>query len=595
MAKIREYKDIKTEFDPSGKGFIIKHLTGDTTIPQNGAWLVNIPCGGGKSTSIISLVLQKANTGILLETPTIKDANQMKENLLLKGSGILKAQDIIVLHHNSSDFVLYQHDPEIVTTKKIIITTHIRQFIDPLSLLLAYDQGKKVDISAYMGMDGVKKLLQSDNIRRFWLIDELPTFIQPFLEFEKNILSGFSYPDNIKTGGVPDCRNPKSYWHCKDLSEMEQTYNQFFKDYPVAFWKSKTPLNTYREQEGLADINQNYKSLMKNKSSKLQIWQFLHNFLPPVINTNILIYDGTADIIRKKKNTSKIRLAGCSGRSYCSPISFERFCMPVERWLFGKGIDEPTLIKELIPLIDELERQIRQLNPGEKILLIAWMYAVIRELDPDNNKVIHSKRYDIITIIQQELDQKGFAGRYEIIYRGSGLDKGSNKFQDFAAVSFIGEWSAGKEGLKLINQNFGTKCPMRQYRVSMMVQAICRIRIRQHKGKPIKVFYSDDIEPRLMEEVYHYFVKNSDTGLAITGVPVAPKTVRTSTFIEKIQKLCAHDPAFYDAIRNRTPYILNIKLKDIRKIIPMKERRSRAYNRLIKDIQQEYGVTLQVG
>lgn len=591
MAKVRTYKDIETVFNPAGSGFTIKHLTGETAIPQQGAWFVNIPCGGGKSTSIISLIIQKADSGILLETPTKKDANQMKTDLISKGMNTL---DILVLHTDSTDFTLYRTDPTIVTTKKIIITTHVRQFIDPLFLLLAYDQGKRVDVSAYMGMDGGKTLLQSGHIRGFWLIDELPTFIRPYLEFEKSIIGCFSYANSHKKDGIPVAHASKSYWHCMGLQEMSNAYNQFIRDTPAAFWKSNTCLNTYREKEGMIYINQNYKNLVKNKSVRHQIWQFLNHLLPGTVKTNILIYDGTADIISKEKNSSKIRLARCNGKSYCSPISFEMFGMPVERWLFGKGIDEPTLKKELIPLVNELERQINQLNAGEKILFIAWMYMVVREVDPDDNKVIHDRRYSIIATIQEELDKKGLAGRYEIIYRGSGLDKGSNKFQDFAAISFIGEWMTGKENLKLINSNFGTKCSMRQYRLSMMVQAICRIRIRQHQGQPIKVFYSDDIEARLMEEVCHYFIKNSDTGIAVTGVPVAPKTVRTSGFIEKIRKLCDNDPALYDAIKNRIPYILNIKLKDISILLPMKEKRSRAYNRLIRDLQQEYGVTLIV-
>ena len=594
MAKIREHKDIETVFDPSGTGFTIKHLTGDTHLPGNGgAWFVNIPCGGGKSTSIVSLVKQKADEGILLETPTMKDADEMKEKLLSNG---LRGNDIMVLHSESSDLGLYLNDPILATTKKIIITTHIRAFIDTLSLLLAYDKGNRVDVSSYLGESGVKNLLQSDKARQFWLIDELPTFIRPFLEFEKNVIGCFSYMDRNKANGIPvGGSSPKKFWHCFSVAEMEYAYNTFLRGTTSSFWKSNCSLNNYREKEAMTDINQNYNNLMKAKSPKSQIWHFLNPLITPNIKTNILNYDGTANIICQKKNTSKIRLAGFTGKLYCSPISFEMFGIPVERWLFQKSMDKATLEKELSPLIDELERQINSLAPGEKILFIAWMYMVVREIDPDDTKIIKDKRFNIISILQNELDKKGLNGRYEMIYRGSGLDKGCNKFQDFAAISFIGEWSAGKEGLKLINNNFGTKCPMLQYRLSMMVQAICRIRIRQHEGKPIKVFYSDDIDTKLMEDVYHYFVKNSDAGLNIVGIPVATKTDRTPTFIKKVKKLCDHDPAFLDAIKNQTPYTLNIELKDMVNLIPMKEKKSRAYHPLKKTIKAEYGVILQVG
>ena len=53
-----------------------------------------------------------------------------------------------------------------------------------------------------------------------------------------------------------------------------------------------------------------------------------------------------------------------------------------------------------------------------------------------------------------------------------------------------------------------------------MIQAICRLRIRQHNGDPIHVFYSDDIDPQLMKDVFDYFRENSDAGVNISGMPV---------------------------------------------------------------------------
>lgn len=35
---------------------------------------------------------------------------------------------------------------------------------------------------------------------------------------------------------------------------------------------------------------------------------------------------------------------------------------------------------------------------------------------------------------------KGLAGKYSIIYRGSGQDKATNAFSNYTGISFVGEW-----------------------------------------------------------------------------------------------------------------------------------------------------------
>lgn len=66
-----------------------------------------------------------------------------------------------------------------------------------------------------------------------------------------------------------------------------------------------------------------------------------------------------------------------------------------------------------------------------------------------------------------------------------------------------------------------------------MIQAICRLRIRQHNGDPIHVFYSDDIDSQLMKDVFDYFRENSDAGVSISGMPVLmPATKRTPTLLK---------------------------------------------------------------
>ena len=97
-----------------------------------------------------------------------------------------------------------------------------------------------------------------------------------------------------------------------------------------------------------------------------------------------------------------------------------------------------------------------------------------------------------------------------------------------------------------------------------------------------------------MNELYGEFRKNSDPGTAISGMPVYVKNTRPDRFIEKVKALCDYDSGLFNAIKNCSPYTVNITLKDIQAIIPMKEKRSRSYAPLIKDMLKEYEITLNV-
>ena len=61
MPKVRDYKDIEVVFDPSDTNLTIKHQTGDAIIPcKGGAFIVPLPCGGGKSNATYDLVARDA-------------------------------------------------------------------------------------------------------------------------------------------------------------------------------------------------------------------------------------------------------------------------------------------------------------------------------------------------------------------------------------------------------------------------------------------------------------------------------------------------------------------------------------------------------
>ena len=317
--------------------------------------------------------------------------------------------------------------------------------------------------------------------------------------------------------------------------------------------------------------------------------------------STIICLDATIDIMFGKGRSCPFKLIKSTDK-YSSPITFKEFALPVERWVFTeKAVEKNDVEKVLSVMVDVMARQIDSLGPNDKILFVAWLYLDYKQCDPDCGMITQDHRIDLLAPLSDLLDQKGYIGRYEIVYRGSGDGKGSNDFRDYAAISFLGSWSVNTQSIKSVNNNLGIRCDVKSYMAAMMVQNICRVRIRKHEGEPITVFYSNDIDPRLMTKVFTYFKKRSDNPQAVTGVPVAQDVVdRPAKFIRDVMILCDMIPGLFDAIANRdTTFKLNISLTDMYEWFKKGEMKrgsckSRCFYNLAQKIKSEYKIELLI-
>ena len=290
-----------------------------------------------------------------------------------------------------------------------------------------------------------------------------------------------------------------------------------------------------------------------------------------------------------------------SNDKYSSPVTFKQFTLQVERWVFTEQkVDQSDIDNTLSIMADIMANQIDSLGQDEKILFMAWLYLDYKQCDPDGS-ITKDHRIDLLTPLEEILDDRGYTGRYDIIYRGSGDGKGSNDFRDFTAISFLGNWSVNEQTIKSINKNLGIRCDIMNYMTAMMVQNICRLRIRKHDGEPIIVFYSSDIDPRLMSQVFCYFKKRSDNPLSITGVPMAQDVVdRPVKFLKDVLTLCNHVPGLLDAIANRdTSFKLDVLLNDMyewfkKGKMDRNNCKSRCFYNLAQKIKNEYNIELLI-
>lgn len=161
-------------------------------------------------------------------------------------------------------------------------------------------------------------------------------------------------------------------------------------------------MNTYREEEVLAHINQNYSAIWNAKGKYYSIYHFIKDWVLKGMQMNIIILDATADVLSNYKKTS-FRLIQNSGKMYSSPITFQEFPMSLERWLFEKDVDDNTIRDRIQDIVDELADQIQQASP---LLIVTWKYMVARDSDPDKE----DKHLNLMKVLEEELNKKGWQG-----------------------------------------------------------------------------------------------------------------------------------------------------------------------------------------
>ena len=514
-----------------------------------GFYISSSACGAGKTTLIAEIAKRYSGEGVLIIASTIKAADEI--GVKIPGSFVLHTGNLANLEQ-------YRNNPTSLMSHPLLIITAARAIIDPCELFLKF---------RFIGN------------RKWVLIDELITFFPEPFEVPEKVKGALTYVDTTKVHrgsilvGETVIGKKHYYRHTyRKKEEMEAAY-KLSKD---KIFTGKSELVKYKEskilehvrQNGFAPINQNIIAVASTTST-------------------VILFDGTSDIVFPKSK----RQLPLSGTRYSSDITFSTFPMPLKR-KNKEGFD----VGEIDKYAKDFIRMVVNKTQTVRVLVITWKTMEVYKNTGDADRFEKTTTDNFPDLLKALLVKNGAVeDNLAVIYRGSGLDRGSNEYKDYSTVYFLGEWRVPDNVTKDISRMFGEKVTFEDYKMSLLIQTICRLRIRQHQGLPIEVFFSDDCNYELFYRVQEYFKANSPSTCKIAGLNTPCPTYSTPQkgFIFDMVALYAYDPNLRTAIINQKPYSLSITLNEIWSIIPRNGKHKGRYKPLINYLKKRQ-VTLTI-
>ena len=555
--------------DP-GTGVVkMNFLTTSAVVPENpGLYFLSPSCGSGKSTVIAKLAAGVMTGGILIVVATIEDAVQMRDKVVSEG---LSSSEIKVLH--SKDFSImdtYRNDPMSFATAPILIITSVRIQIDPYEPFMKYGPGW----------------------RRYVFIDELINFYPDPFEIPEELKDILTFIDTHHSHkGRPALETIKVdgntfYRHIYQTTEhMAAAVKSAGKRVKHDILKGKGGLNDYKRKTIYAHI-------------------LAYGFMPirkRIIDlaseSIVVVFDGTADCIIPKTDP---RLLPITGVRYNSDIEFGFFDFRMKR-----RNNEDWQESDLQKMAPEFIRLAISLSQTEKILIICWKTLNLITKNPGNADTLELSTDTMLSfpeILRRVLIAAG--GKNEnifITYRGSGRDRGSNEYRDCSAVIFLGEWKLPEEPIRSqIADMFGIKgLKFHDYKLSLLVQTICRSRIRHHKGLPIKVYFSSDINYNMAYDTQEYFKANSDPSCKIGGIQKPFRTLskpekKQLYYLTRLYGLKTIGTQIRAAVESGLAFSFHVRLSELYSLLPISKRKATDRYRTFKKFLAGLKITMTI-
>ena len=466
----------------TGDGFTMDLKTGVVDVPDEyGGYIISTSMGAGKTESIKSLIRQKYNDGILYCVDTKEELKKMYcwiiDELVKDKSCGLNYNDVMIVS-SDKDFQyqlsLYRDNPEMLMYKKVILITNVRFWTDLINYFLIYSPDKNEEVRPFDG--DFARLMTRDDLRRYVVFDETPTFIKPFVEFDRTLLGIFGKTD--EDGRIVS----------KDKAEIEKYYYSFIRNTKMDFFNDTYKINRIKRDVVLGLVPKYYDSWMVDEGQKVGITFNPVDICPDnvAIKTHVLIFEGAGNILFKGSSCFKLLDVK---EKYNTVTEFKQ----VEFGLKRNRLDNnkfSSFLDDVAKLIDK---------PS---LVVCWKDVNGNDEGPGISSYAERVRNGLL---ERGLSEDTFS----VTYYGASDNKSTNQYRDMKQIILCGDWSLPNTEAAKIRKAYGTKADSQDLKMWYFAQLITRIGIRKHiKGEVYTVFYTCDFEDCFIDRLDSYFNQN---------------------------------------------------------------------------------------
>ena len=563
---MRELFDITPH--STGPGFRMRLKTGEIDVPDGrGGYIVSSGMGSGKTESIKSLIRHKHDEGILYCVDTRDELEKMfgwiVENLVVEG--VLRMEDVMIISSDPgrADFLgQYRDNPGVLMEKKVILITHVRFWTDLINHFLIYKPQKEV-----APFDGdFRTLMGRDDLRGYVIFDETPTFINPFVEFDRSMLGIFGKTD--ENGNIV----------CKPPEELGRYYDLFIRGGRNDLFNQAYRINRMKRDVVLGLIPKYYGSWVMSDTDKVGITFYPVDLCPGgmTVSTHILIFEGAGNILFR--GSTRFTLLDTESK-YNTVTDFRRMDFGLSRKCFDEA-GFGTFVKRIGRLIDK---------PS---LIVCW--KDINGDDDGPGKSGYAERFRRL-LVAEGVDP----GLFTVTYYGATDNKSTNSYRDVEQILLCGDWNLPNTESAKIRRAYGTSTDPHSQKDWYFSQLITRIGIRKHiQGEVYTVWHTDDFDGRFIERMDAYFnenrvigrspVSNNDWEKRLEGMRIR------SNIKKEIRLLTGYDRDMQRAIVMEQKYTKEVTFAYLEMIGIKRGKRERGRYKALIDVLKTMGINLVI-